>query len=146
MLDTQIGILVQRRDQSRADGAGGGGTGESLRCPIASPYLNTLLIFILSDTSFFTPSRRSLWCVPFLFFGSFSTLRKFRRNCLCLFAAKFDSKILLLALSSNLRYDFVAHLYSTGFSPRRSGFDPQVRLHISSSMMVIPERFLKFLF
>jgi hypothetical protein len=55
---TQIGILVPRRDQSRADGAVG--TGESLICPIASPYLNTLHIFILSDTSFFTPSRRSL--------------------------------------------------------------------------------------
>jgi hypothetical protein len=92
-----IGILVPRRDQSRADGVVG--TGESLRCPIASPYLNTLLIFILSDTWFFTPSPRSLWCVPFLFFGSFSTLRKFRRNCLCFFAAKFDSKILWLPLS-----------------------------------------------
>ncbi len=45
---SQIGILVPRRDQSRADGAVG--TGESLRSPIASPYLNTLLIFILSDT------------------------------------------------------------------------------------------------
>jgi hypothetical protein len=48
LLTSQIGILVPRRDQSRADGAVG--TGESLRCPIASPYLNTLLIFILSDT------------------------------------------------------------------------------------------------
>jgi hypothetical protein len=65
-LETQIGILVPRRGQSRADGAVG--TGESLRCPIASPYSNTLLIFILSDTSFFTPSRRSLWCVPFFNF------------------------------------------------------------------------------
>jgi hypothetical protein len=55
---SQIGILLPRRDQSRADGAGG--TGESLRCPIVSPYLNTLLIFKMSDTSFFTPSRRSL--------------------------------------------------------------------------------------
>jgi hypothetical protein len=140
LLTSQIGILLPRRDQSRADGAGG--TGESLRCPIVSPYLNTLLIFKMSDTSFFTPSRRSLWCVPFLFFGSFSTLRKFRRNCLCLFAAKFDSKILLLTLSSKLGYEFVAHLYSTGFPPRRSGFDPRVRFHISSTMMVICSRIM----
>jgi hypothetical protein len=98
---SKIGILVPRRGQSRADGAVG--TGESLRCPIASPYLNTLLIFILSDTSFFTLSLRSLWCVPFLYFGSFSTIRKFRRNCLCLFAAKLDSKILQLSLSSKMR-------------------------------------------
>jgi hypothetical protein len=53
LLHSQIGIIVPRRDQSRADGAVG--TGESLICPIASPYLNTLLIFILSDTSFLLP-------------------------------------------------------------------------------------------
>jgi hypothetical protein len=41
----QIGIFVPRRDQSRA--AGAVGTGESQRCPIASPYLDTLLIFHL---------------------------------------------------------------------------------------------------
>jgi hypothetical protein len=44
---SQIGIFVPRRDQSRT--AGAVGTGESLRCPIASPYLNTLLIFHLGD-------------------------------------------------------------------------------------------------
>jgi hypothetical protein len=55
---TQIGIIDPRWDQSHAFGAVG--TGESLRYPIASPYLNTLVIFILSDASFFTFSRRSL--------------------------------------------------------------------------------------
>jgi hypothetical protein len=99
---TQIGIVVPRWDQSRA--AGAVGTGESCRAqvPLRALIWIRYSFFILSDTSFFTPSRISLWCVPFLFFGSFSTLRKFRRNCLYLFAAKFDSKILLLPLSSKL--------------------------------------------
>jgi hypothetical protein len=37
----------------------------------------------------------------------------------------------------NYKYHFVAHLYSTGFSPRRSGFDPWFRFHISPAMLLV---------
>ena len=36
----------------------------------------------------------------------------------------------------NWKHEFVAHLDSTGFSPRRSGFDPRFRFHISSTMLL----------
>ncbi len=42
----------------------------------------------------------------------------------------------------NCIYEFVAHLYSTGFSPRRSEFDPRFRLHISSTMLLVRCRFM----
>jgi hypothetical protein len=40
------------------------------------------------------------------------------------------------------RHEFVAHLYSTGVSPRRSGFDPRIRFHSLSIILLVCSRFM----